>query len=87
MRRTRPPTTQEEIEDIMQCADDGTTHLTSEELIWVRLAIKKEAQTILFRRAVIEKTITALIWSAIVGFGYVILEVSIAYLVAHGWKR
>lgn len=56
--------------------------LTDQEAEWVRLAIQKEVQTIAFRKAVIEKTMSALIWSAIIGIGYLILD----GLKAHGWK-
>lgn len=45
------------------------TELTEEERQWVKLAIKKEAQSIALRQAVIEKSISSLIWSAIVGLG------------------
>lgn len=56
--------------------------LSTEEHRWVQLAIKRESQTIEFRRAVIEKTLTSLLWSAVLGAGIVLKE----YLSAHGWK-
>ena len=57
--------------------------LTDDEAQWVRLAIKKEVQSIAFRRAVIEKTLSALVWSALVGIGLIFLD----GLKAHGlWK-
>lgn len=58
------------------------SQLTEEELQWVRLAISAEARKIRFRDAVIEKSLTGLIWSAIVGFGYVLLD----FLKNHGLK-
>ena len=48
--------------------------LTEEEQTWVRMAIQKEAQSIKFRNAIIEKTLGGLIWSAIVGVGYILLD-------------
>ncbi len=56
--------------------------LTDGEAQWVKLAIQREAQSIQLRRAIIEKTLAGLVWSAVVGGGYVILD----YLKAHGWK-
>lgn len=58
------------------------TKLTDEEVSYVRLAIQKESQTIKFRQAVIEKTITSLIWALIVGMGLIFLD----FLKAHGFK-
>ena len=56
--------------------------LTDEERQWVRLAIVAEARKIKFRDAVIEKSLTGLIWSAIIGFGYILLD----FLKNHGLK-
>lgn len=56
--------------------------LTAEELDWVRLAIAAEARKIKFRDAVIEKSLTGLVWSAILAFGYVLLD----FLKSHGLK-
>lgn len=56
--------------------------LTEDEHQWVRLAIQREGQSIKLRQAIIEKTLTGLIWAAIVGLGVVLLD----YLKAHGWK-
>lgn len=56
--------------------------LSDDELQWVRLAIQREAQSIRLRQAIIEKTITSLIWSAVVGAGVVLLD----YLRSHGLK-
>jgi len=56
--------------------------LSDDELQWVRLAIQREAQSIKLRQAIIEKTITSLIWSAVVGAGLVMLD----YLRSHGLK-
>lgn len=48
--------------------------LTDEEMQWVRLAIEAESRKIKFRDAVIEKSLSGLVWSAIVGFGYILLD-------------
>jgi len=56
--------------------------LTDEERQWVRLAIEAEARKIRFRDAVIEKSLTGLVWAVIVGAGYVFLD----FLRNHGLK-
>lgn len=56
--------------------------LTAEEAQWVRLAIEAEARKIRFRDAVIEKSLTGLVWSFIVGCGYVFVD----FLKNHGFK-
>jgi hypothetical protein len=59
-----------------------TNELTEEERQWVRLAIASEARKIKFRDAVIEKTLAGLMWSAVVGFGYILVD----FLKNHGLK-
>jgi len=56
--------------------------LSADELQWVRLAIEAEARKIKFRDAVIEKTLAGLVWSFILGIGYVLLD----FLKNHGFK-
>lgn len=56
--------------------------LTEEELQWVRMAIAAEAKKARFRDAVIEKSLTGLVWSGIVGFGYILID----FLKNHGLK-
>jgi len=56
--------------------------LTDDEQRWVRMAIEKEAQSIALRKAIIEKTLTSLIWMIVVGIGYVFLD----FLRDHGFK-
>lgn len=51
-----------------------SNELTEEERQWVRLAIAAEARKIKFRDAVIEKTLTGLVWAGIAGMGYVLLD-------------
>jgi len=48
-------------------ASHGT--LTEEERTWVKLTIQKEAQNIKLRQAVIEKTLSGLMWAVIVAIG------------------
>jgi len=57
--------------------------LSDDEHRWVQLAIQREAQMIAFRRAVIEKTFTGLVWAGLVAAGLVIRE----YAIAHGMWR
>lgn len=56
--------------------------LSEEEQQWVRLAIQKEAQSIALRQAVIEKTLAGLVWSGLVGVGYLIVD----FMKNHGLK-
>ena len=56
--------------------------LSDEELQWVRLAISAEARKIRFRDAVIEKTLAGLVWAAIVGLGYLIVD----FFKNHGFR-
>ena len=58
------------------------TQLTDDEQRWVRMAIKKEAQSIALRQAIIEKSLTGLVWAAIVGMGAIFLQ----WVTAHGYK-
>ena len=56
--------------------------LSDDERRWVRMAIKKEAQSIALRQAIIEKSLTGLVWAAIVGIGAMFLQ----WATAHGYK-
>ena len=58
------------------------TCLTDEEQQWVRMAIKDQADRAALRKAIIEKSLSSLIWSAIVGLGYLFID----YMKAHGFK-
>lgn len=58
------------------------TPLTDEEQRWVKLAIQKEAQTIKYRQAIIEKTLIGVVWMALLGFAYVLKE----WATNHGYK-
>ena len=55
--------------------------LSNEEVQWVRLAIKAEAERAELRRAIIEKSLTGLVWAALAtGGGYIV-----NWFMAH-WK-
>ena len=41
--------------------------LTDEEIQWVRMAIKAEAERAQLRKAIIEKTLAGLVWMAVIG--------------------
>lgn len=56
--------------------------LSDDEQQWVRQLMRRNEQSIKLRQAIIEKTITSLIWSAVVGAGLVLLD----YLRGHGLK-
>jgi len=43
--------------------------LSPEEVQWVRLAIKAEVERAELRKAIIEKTLTGLVWALLVGAG------------------
>ena len=43
--------------------------LTSDEVQWVRLAIKAEVERAELRKAIIEKTLTGLVWTAVCALG------------------
>lgn len=48
--------------------------LTTEEIHWVRLAIKAEVERAEFRKAVIQKTLAGLLWAGLVGIGVAIMH-------------
>lgn len=60
-------------------ADAG---LSEDEQRWVRMAIQREAQSIELRKAIIEKSLTGLVWMCIVGVGSIFLS----WATAHGFK-
>jgi hypothetical protein len=79
-----PEERKEFISDIT-IALQGTHHtcLTDDEQRWVKLAIESEGQRALVRKAIIEKTLSSLLWSAIVGLGYIF----IGWASNHGYKQ
>jgi hypothetical protein len=56
--------------------------LSEDEQRWVRMAIQREAQSIELRKAIIEKSLTGLVWMVIVGMGSMMLS----WATAHGFK-
>ena len=60
--------------------------ISNDEAQWVRMAIKKEAQSIEFRKAVIEKTTGALIVAAMIFVGGLIWTILKEYGINHGFK-
>ena len=70
------------VADVAAAIKQSEPTLTDDEQRWVRLAIKKEAQSISLRQAIIEKTLAGLIWSAIVALGVVLLD----YAKNLGWR-
>ena len=70
-----------EITQALMCSQP-TPQLTDEEVQYVKLAIQREAQSIELRKAIIEKTITGLIWLALLGLAGIFLE----WAKAHGFK-
>ena len=56
--------------------------LSDDELVWVRMAIKREAQSIALRQAIIEKSLSSLVWSGVVAIGYLFVQ----WAAAHGYK-
>ena len=63
------------VADIVKAIKDSQpAALDEEELRWVRLAIQAESQRIRVRQAIIEKTLTGLVWMALVALGYVLLD-------------
>lgn len=48
--------------------------LSDDELRWVKLAIEAESRKIRFRDAIIEKTLTGLVWLALTGVGYILWD-------------
>ena len=70
------------VKDIALAIESRRQPLTDDEERWVRMAIQKEAKSAEFREAIITKTTGGLIWSALLGIGYVLLD----FLKLHGWK-
>jgi hypothetical protein len=71
------------IAEIASAIQSSARHnLSEEELQWVRLAISAQARKIRFRDAVIEKSLAGLVWAAIVGVGYILVD----FLKNHGFK-
>lgn len=71
-----------DITEAMMSASHPPPSLSDDELHWVRLAIKKEAQSVALRQAIIEKTFTGLVWGVILFLFAAIVE----WAKSHGFK-
>lgn len=60
--------------EVAAALKESDTCLTGDEQTWVRLAIVKQEQSIKLRQAIIEKSLTSLIWSSLAGMGYLLLD-------------
>lgn len=60
--------------EIAEVVRSASPHLSAEEQQWVRMAIRREAQSVELRQAIIEKTLSSLLWSALVGLGYIVVN-------------
>ena len=69
------------ISDITDAIKSAST-LTDDEHRWVKMAIQKEAQSIELRKAIIEKTLSGLVWVLLAGIGMVLLD----WATQHGYK-
>lgn len=67
------------VKEIIADAASRDHALSPEEAEWVRLAIKAEVERAALRKAIIEKTLTGLIWSAICVIGVYFWDHMTAY--------
>ena len=70
------------ISDLLVALKSSDTCLDMEEQQWVKNAIKAQNDMERLRKAIIEKTLAGLIWAAILGLGYLIVD----FLRNHGLK-
>ncbi|MFZ2736609.1 MAG: hypothetical protein WBI20_14765 [Burkholderiaceae bacterium] len=77
-----PQDRQELIADIIAALKDAEPKLCPEELRWVKNAIKRQEESLAFRKAVIEKSFTGVVWLLILGVGTVFYE----YAKNHGYR-
>ena len=62
------------ISDLLVALKSSDTCLDREEQQWVRNAIKAQNDMERLRKAIIEKTLAGLIWAALLGLGYLIVD-------------
>ena len=70
------------ITEITEAIKEIPVALSDDEQRWVRMAIKKEAQSIAFRTAIIEKSFLGVIAMLGAGIVYIIID----FLKNHGFK-
>ena len=73
------------IKEAVEAAVNGR-FMSDDERTWVRLAIQREAQSIKLRQAVIEKTLTALLWVILSGGAAVAWAGIQEWAKNHGYK-
>jgi hypothetical protein len=73
------------IRDSVQAALPHTMP-SAKQLEWLDMLIAREAKKAAFQQAIIDKTVTALVWSALAGLGLVLWTMFKEYAQAHGWK-
>ena len=62
------------ISDLLVALKSSDTCLDMEEQQWVKNAIKAQNDMERLRKAIIEKTLAGLVWAAILGLGYLIVD-------------
>ena len=62
------------ISDLLVALKSSDTCLNAEEQQWVKNAIKAQNDMERLRKAIIEKTLAGLIWAAILGLGYLVVD-------------
>ena len=62
------------ISDLLVALKSSDTCLDMEEQQWVKNAIKAQNDMERLRKAIIEKTLAGLIWAALLGLGYLIVD-------------
>jgi len=60
----------------------ASSSLSDDEVRWVKLAIEKQEQSIKLRQAIIEKTLSGLVWAALAGLAYLLFD----FAKNHGFK-
>jgi len=60
----------------------ASSNLSEDEVRWVKLAIHKQEQSIKLRQAIIEKTLGGLVWAALAGLAYLLID----FAKNHGFK-
>ena len=70
------------VQDVAAAIKTQEPVLSQDEQQWVRLAIRKEAQSIKLRQALIEKTLAGLVWAGLIALAVIFKD----YATTHGWK-
>lgn len=70
------------IADVAAAIREIPVKLSDDEQRWVRLAIQREGERAVLRKAIIEKTLGGLVWSTIAAIGYLFVD----FVKNHGFK-